>query len=44
MKKDGDYKNALKYANQALPQAPNQLNKTNVETIIGKLKEGKDIN
>ncbi|HEY2720092.1 MAG TPA: DUF2911 domain-containing protein [Chitinophagaceae bacterium] len=41
---NGDYKNALKYANQALPLAPNQLNKTNVETIIDKLKQGKDVN
>ena len=40
----GDFKNALKYANMALPLAPNQQNKTNVETIIGKLKEGKDVN
>ena len=41
---NADYKNALKYANLALPLAPNALNKTNVETMIGKLKEGKDIN
>jgi hypothetical protein len=27
-----------------LPLAPNQLNKTNVETIIDKLKQGKDVN
>ena len=40
----GDFKNALKYATLALPLAPNQQNKTNVETIIGKLKEGKDVN
>ena len=40
----GDYKNALKYAQQALPLAPDQLNKTNMETVISKLKEGKDIN
>lgn len=39
----GDYKNALKYANLALPMAPaNQ--KAGVETMIGKLKEGKDVN
>jgi len=41
---NGDYKSALKYANMALPLAPNQQNKTNVETILGKLKEGKDVN
>lgn len=40
----GDYKNALKYANLALPLAPDAQNKSNVEMIIGKLKEGKDIN
>lgn len=40
----GDYKSALKYALQAQPLAPDQANKTNVETIISKLKEGKDIN
>ncbi len=40
----GDYKNALKFANQALPLAPDQNNKTNVQTIIDKLKAGKDIN
>lgn len=40
----GDYKNALKYATQALPLSPNQLNKTNVESMIEKLKAGKDIN
>lgn len=39
-----DYKNALKYANMALPLAPNQQNKTNVETMIQKLKDGKDVN
>jgi len=40
----GDYKNALKYAQQALPLAPNPQNKTFVETMIGKLKEGRDGN
>jgi len=40
----GDYKNALKYATMALPLAPNQQNKTNVETMIDKLKQGKDVN
>lgn len=41
---NGDTKTALKYASQALPIAPDPLNKTNVETMIGKLKEGKDVN
>ncbi len=40
----GDYKNALKYAKLALPMAPNQLNKTTVETMIDKLGKGKDVN
>lgn len=40
----GDYKTALKYAQQAQPLAPDQLNKASMETIISKLKEGKDIN
>ena len=41
---NGDYKTALKFARQALPLAPNPANKTNVETMIGKLEEGKDVN
>ena len=40
----GDYKTALKYAQQALPLAPNQQNKTNVQTMIDKLGQGKDVN
>jgi tetratricopeptide (TPR) repeat protein len=40
---NADYKNALKYANQALPLTTGQT-KTMVETMIGKLKEGKDAN
>lgn len=40
----GDYKTALKYAQQAQPLAPDPGNKANVETVISKLKEGKDIN
>lgn len=39
-----DTKNALKYAQLALPLAPTQQNKSNVENIIQKLKDGKDIN
>jgi len=41
---NGDNKNALKYANMALPLAPDTQNKTNIENIVQKLKEGKDIN
>jgi len=40
----GNYKEALKYANKALPLAPDAVNKTSVEGMIAKLKEGKDIN
>jgi tetratricopeptide (TPR) repeat protein len=41
---NGDYKSALKVAKQALPLAPDGLNKINVETMIGKLEQGKDVN
>ncbi|MFI5128788.1 MAG: DUF2911 domain-containing protein [Chitinophagales bacterium] len=41
---NGDYKNALKTANLALPLAPGQQAKTQVETMIQQLKEGKDVN
>ena len=40
----GDYKTALKYAQQAQPIAPDNMNKQGVETAIGKLREGKDMN
>ena len=40
----GDYKKALGFAEKALPQAPDPTNKTNVEGMIKKLKEGKDVN
>ena len=40
----GDFKNALKYAQLALPLASDQQNKNNIETFIQKLKDGKDIN
>ncbi len=39
-----DYKNALKYANLALTKAPGQQAKTQVEGMIQKLKDGKDVN
>jgi tetratricopeptide (TPR) repeat protein len=41
---NGDFKNALKYANMALPLAPDAQNKTNVQSMIDKLKAGKDVN
>ncbi len=40
----GEYKKALEYMKAALPQAPNNLNKNSVETMIKKLQEGKDVN
>jgi tetratricopeptide (TPR) repeat protein len=41
---NADYKNALKNANLALALVPNQQAKTQVEGMIQKLKEGKDVN
>jgi tetratricopeptide (TPR) repeat protein len=41
---NADYKNALKYAQLALPLAPNTMNKNNVEGMIDKLKKGQDVN
>lgn len=41
---NGDYKNALKYANLALPLAPDNNNKNTVTAMIDKLKNGKDVN
>ena len=41
---NGEFKTALKYAEQALPLAPDTNNKNNVIAIIDKLKQGKDIN
>lgn len=40
----GDFKNALKFANMALPLAPDANNKTFLQGMIDKLKTGKDIN
>ena len=34
----------LKFANMALPLAPDNNNKTSVSTMIEKLKAGKDVN
>lgn len=41
---NGDYKSAMKYANQALTVVPDQGNKAFIQRMIGKLAEGKDIN
>lgn len=41
---EGKYKEALKYANAALPQAPDDVNKSSVGEMIEKLKAGKDVN
>lgn len=40
----GDFKNALKYAEQALPLAPDTVNKNSVASMIEKLKKGQDVN
>ena len=40
----GDFKNAIKYAEKALAQAPNENSKKQIERFLVKLKEGKDIN
>jgi hypothetical protein len=39
-----DFKNAIKFAEKALIQAPNESTKKQVEDYIKKLKDGKDIN
>lgn len=41
---NGDYKNALKYAKAALPQASDKVNKDAIEKYIPMLEAGKDIN
>lgn len=40
----GDFKNAIKYAEKAMAQAPNEAGKKQIDDLIKKLKEGKDIN
>lgn len=40
----GDYKAALKHAEIALTQAPDPLNKKNLEDSIARLKQGQDMN
>ena len=41
---NGNYEKALEFAMKALPLAPNEQNKQTVQTMIDKLKMGKDIN
>jgi hypothetical protein len=41
---EGKYKEALRYATAALPQAPDDLNKASVKTVVEKLKAGSDVN
>ena len=41
---NGDFKNALKYAKAAQPQATDKANKDAIEGFIKMLEEGKDIN
>jgi tetratricopeptide (TPR) repeat protein len=40
----GDYKTALKHAELALTQAPDDINKKSLEAAVVRLKEGKDMN
>jgi len=40
----GDTKKALEYAKLAIPQAPDPLNKKNLENMVKQLEEGKNIN
>lgn len=40
----GDYKKALSYIEAALPQAPDDGSKTNLQAMIARLKEGQNIN
>lgn len=40
----GEYNKALKFVKQALPLAPDKLNKDNLEKCVQLLQEGKDIN
>ncbi|MCY7353401.1 MAG: DUF2911 domain-containing protein [Cytophagaceae bacterium] len=40
----GDFKNALKFAKAAQPQAPDKINRDNLDRLIAQLGEGKDIN
>jgi hypothetical protein len=39
-----NYKKAMEYAQKALPQAPDKVNKDNIERLMKLLQEGKDVN
>jgi tetratricopeptide (TPR) repeat protein len=41
---NGDYKTAMDYLKKAQAQAPDQLNKANIEKLMPMLEQGKDIN
>ena len=41
---NGDYKTAMDYLKKAQVQAPDQLNKANIEKLMPMLEQGKDIN
>ena len=40
----GEYRKALEYMKAALPQAPDEMNRSRVDGMIKKLEEGKDVN
>jgi tetratricopeptide (TPR) repeat protein len=40
----GDYKSALKHAEIALTQAPDDLNRKSLQDAVGRLKQGQDMN
>lgn len=40
----GDYKKALEFAQKTLPKAPDANTKSNIETMIEKLKKGENVN
>ena len=41
---EGDKKKALEYAKRAAAEAPDPVNKKNLENLVKRLEEGKDIN
>jgi tetratricopeptide (TPR) repeat protein len=40
----GRYPQALEHAKKALPQAPDEVNRSALETAIGRLEKGEDVN
>jgi len=40
----GDYKTALKHAELALPQAPDDINRKSLTDAVARLKQGQDMN